>query len=236
MAHWEEMTVDGNPVKIFAGMPPKDTRGDGPHPAFMICQHAPGLDAFVERVIDRLAEAGYASFAWDAYHRTGADHPERREKVTDDGLITDMKATLAHMAKNPKIDMRRVGIMGHCMGGRTAYLGAASIDAFKVCGVFWGGSILMPRGHSGPSPLDLTRNIKCPVIGFFGNEDANPSPVDVNKIDAELTRCGVPHDFHRYDGAGHAFQNFTNAKNYREAQAEDAWGKELAFFKTKLNP
>jgi carboxymethylenebutenolidase len=74
------------------------------------------------------------------------------------------------------------------------------------------------------------------MIGFFGNDDANPSPDDVNKIDAELIRCGVPHDFHRYDGAGHAFQNFTNEKNYREKQAEDAWAKELAFFKAKLTP
>lgn len=236
MAHWEEMSVEGKPVKIFAGMPTRDKWGDGPHPAFVLCQHAPGLDAFVERVIDRLADNGYASFAWDAYHRTGADHPDRRDHVTDDGLLADMKATLAHMGKNPKVDLRRAGIMGHCMGGRTAYLGAASIDAFKVCGVFWGGSILLPRGHSGASPLDLTKNIKCPVIGFFGNEDANPSPDDVNKIDAELTRCGVPHEFHRYDGAGHAFQNFTNEKNYRERQAEDAWTKELAFFKAKLTP
>jgi carboxymethylenebutenolidase len=74
------------------------------------------------------------------------------------------------------------------------------------------------------------------VIGFFGNEDQNPSPADVNTIDAELTKWKVPHEFHRYDGAGHAFQNFTNEKNYREKQAEDAWAKELAFFKAKLNP
>lgn len=232
MAHWEELQIEGKPVKVFAGMP----KGDGPHPAFVLCQHAPGLDAFTERVIDRLAESGFASMAWDAYHRTGADHPDRRDKITDAGLITDMRATLAHMAKNPNIDMRRVGIAGHCMGGRTAYLGAASIDAFRCCGVFWGGSIAAPRGHDGPSPLALTNNIQCPVIGFFGNEDANPSPADVDRIDAELTAHKIPHEFHRYDGAGHAFQNFTNTERYRERQAEDAWTKELAFFRRMLSP
>ncbi len=35
-------------------------------------------------------------------------------------------------------------------------------------------------------------------------------------------RHGVSHSFHRYDGAGHAFQNFFNDANYRESQAEDA--------------
>ena len=226
MAHWEETTVDGGPMRIFAGMP----QGKGPHPAFLLCQHAPGLDAFTEKVIDRLAENGYASFAYDAYHRTGADHPERRDKVTDAGLLADMRATLAHMAKTAGVDMTRVGIAGHCMGGRTSYLGAASIDAFKVCGVFWGGNILKPRGGD-VSPFELTKDIKCPVIGFFGNDDQNPSPADVDAIDAELTKHKVAHEFHRYDGAGHAFQNFTNAERYRERQAEDAWVKELAFFK-----
>lgn len=172
MAHWEKLQVKGKSVKVFAGMP----KGDGPHPAFVLCQHAPGLDAFTERVIDRLAENGFAAMAWDGYHRTGADHPDRRTSVTDAGSLTDIKATLAYMVKNPKIDMSRIGIAGHCMGGRTAYLGAVKIDAFRCCGVFWGGSILSPRGHDGPSPLALTKNIKCPVIGFLAMKTRTRRP------------------------------------------------------------
>jgi dienelactone hydrolase len=76
----------------------------------VLCQHAPGLEAFTERVIDRLAENGFAAMAWDAYHRTGADHPDRRDHVTDAGLVADIEATLAHMGKNAKIDMRRIAI------------------------------------------------------------------------------------------------------------------------------
>ena len=228
MAHWEETKVAGKPVKVFAGMP----KGNGPHPAILLCQHAPCLEAFTEKVIDRLAEAGFASAAIDMYHRTGADHPQRREAVTDAGLIEDIRATLAHLKANKSIDANRIVIAGHCMGGRTAYLGAVSMDAFKGLGIFWGGSILKPRGHEMDSPFDHTQNIKCPVIGFFGNDDQNPSPADVDTIDAEMTQLGIKHSFHRYDGAGHAFQNFANEKNYREKQAEDAWGKELAFFKS----
>ena len=119
------------------------------------------------------------------------------------------------------------------MGGRTALLGAGSLDAFKLLGIFWGGNIMVARGHDGATPFDLIKNVKCPVVGFFGNDDTNPSADDVNKIDAEMTKQKVAHEFHRYDGAGHAFQNFTNER-YRERQAEDAWGKELAFFKKNL--
>ena len=231
MANWEETTLEGHVVKLLTGMP----KGAGPHPAIVLCQHAPGLDAFTAKVCDRLAENGIASAAIDMYHRTGADHPERREKITDVGLLADIQATLNHFRANKQIDMNRVGIAGHCMGGRTALLGAASIpDAFKLLGIFWGGNIMTARGHDGPSPFELIKNVKCPVIGFFGNEDKNPSPADVDKIDAEMTKHGIAHQFHRYDGAGHAFQNFTNEQNYRERQAEDAWGKELAFFKKHL--
>jgi carboxymethylenebutenolidase len=44
----------------------------------------------------------------------------------------------------------------------------------------------------------------------------------------------VPHSFYRYDGAGHAFQNFPNEKQYRRQQSEDAWEKVLAFFDQHL--
>ena len=54
-------------------------------------------------------------------------------------------------------------------------------------------------------------------------------PADVDKIDAELSRHGKAHEFHRYEGAGHAFLNFTNADRYRPSQAKDAWEKMLAF-------
>jgi carboxymethylenebutenolidase len=51
----------------------------------------------------------------------------------------------------------------------------------------------------------------------------------VRAIDAELTRFGTPHEFHTYDGAGHAFLNFSNAQAYRPGPAKDAWEKMLAF-------
>ena len=45
---------------------------------------------------------------------------------------------------------------------------------------------------------------------------------DVKQIDAGLTRHGKRHELHSYDGAGHAFLNFTNATTYRERRAKDA--------------
>ena len=47
--------------------------------------------------------------------------------------------------------------------------------------------------------------------------------------EAELKRLGKNYEFHRYDGAGHAFFAWYRP-NYRVEQAEDGWQKVYAFF------
>jgi carboxymethylenebutenolidase len=155
--------------------------------------------------------------------------------LKDDEIIADMNATLAHMksVKSPAIGP--VGIVGFCMGGRVSYLVAAANNEIRACTVFYGGNILKQWG-SLPSPYDRTKDISCPVIGFFGSEDTNPSPEDVKKIAAELARLGKPHEFHSYNGAGHAFQNFLDATRYRERPARGTWSEMLAFFSQHLKP
>jgi carboxymethylenebutenolidase len=56
----------------------------------------------------------------------------------------------------------------------------------------------------------------------------------VKQIAAELTRLGKPHEFHSYNNAGHAFQNFLDAPRYRERPAHGTWGEMLAFFAQNL--
>ena len=47
----------------------------------------------------------------------------------------------------------------------------------------------------------------CPLLGIFGNDDANPTADQVNRTEAVLKKLGKNYEFHRYDGAGHAFFN-----------------------------
>ena len=82
-----------------------------------------------------------------------------------------------------------------------------------------------------PTPFERLRNIRCPVIGFFGDQDAHPSPADVDAIDAELTRHGISHAFHRYPDVGHGFQNPAHSEPQERAAAEDSWGKTFAFLR-----
>src|SRR5438876_664519 len=83
--------------------------------------------------------------------------------------------------------------------------------------------------REGPAPVDRTSEIHCPLLGLFGEEDANPSPADMRKLDAELTKHGKVHEFYSYPGAGHAFMN-RRGERYRADADGDSWPKTLAFF------
>src|SRR5207237_1280347 len=83
------------------------------------------------------------------------------------------------------------------------------------------------------APIDLTAKLRCPLLGLFGNDDENPNRDQVNRTEAVLKKLGKSYDFHRYDGAGHAFFNAARPA-YRPEQALDGWDKVFAFFRKHL--
>ncbi len=232
MGHMVQIAVDGAEMNVYMAEPD----GAGPHPAILLTFHRGGVDEFTCTYIDDLAAAGYVAVAPNFYHRSPADSDsgEAQGRVIDAELVADIDATVAMLQGLSSVKSDAIGIVGHCFGGRNSYLGAASNPAFRACAVFYGGSTMVARGDDRPSPFELMQNIACPLMGFFGNDDQNPSPDDIDKIDAELTRHGVNHVFHRYDGAGHAFQNFTAPDRYKETQARDAQAKLLTFLNAEL--
>ena len=76
-------------------------------------------------------------------------------------------------------------------------------------------------------------NLRCPVLGLFGNDDQYPSPADVDEFERILTELGKPHEFHRYDGAGHAFFA-VNRPAFRPEAANDGWERIAEFYATHL--
>jgi carboxymethylenebutenolidase len=91
-------------------------------------------------------------------------------------------------------------------------------------------------GEASMPPIALSGQIRGKVIGIFGNDDENPSQDDVDDIDAALTAAGVDHEFHRYDGAGHGFQDFVNDERFRKEATVDSWARVMAFFARELEP
>lgn len=232
MSRYDEIEVGGSPMTVFVAAP----EGPGPHPAVLVMCHRAGLDDFTKDVVERLAAAGYAACAPDVFHRrAGIEDPaERSAEMKDSEVAADIAAALAHLAGMDNVYAAKIAIMGHCMGGRMAFLGASVNPAFRAAVIYYSGNMFVSWGNEGPTPFERLKDITCPVIGFFGLDDKNPSPADVDKIEAALKEHGIAHEFHRYEGAGHAFQNFVRAEAYREEATKDSWRRTLDFLKREL--
>ena len=89
----------------------------------------------MEEMTERIAAAGYFGVTPDLYHRDGPDckdeGPTRRTRLRDTGIIKDVNATVDFLKTSKLVNSGRVGIVGFCLGGRVAYLMAASNPSFK---------------------------------------------------------------------------------------------------------
>jgi carboxymethylenebutenolidase len=228
---WETTQSGGKAMRVYLGVPDRPAG----HPGIVIAQHAGGVDEMIQDVVHRLHREGYVVAAPELFHRqapTGIEPLARIALLKDDEIIADMNAAIALM-KSGRENVGPIGVVGYCMGGRVSYLMATANPELKACAVFYGGNIMKPLGGT-VTPFERSAEIKCPMIGFFGMDDTNPSQDDMRKISAELTRLNKWHEFHSYRDAGHAFLNFINPERYRERQARAAWTEMLAFFTEKL--
>jgi carboxymethylenebutenolidase len=225
--------VNESPMDIYVDGPERTTAG----PAILLMYHRGGIDAFTRRVAGKLAAAGYLVAVPDVSHRVGRDvpMPDRKRFFKDSEVVADMRAACDYLHGRPDVDKDTLVIMGHCMGGRMALLGAGTLPGFCGAVVYYGGGVHLSWGEEATTPFDTLRNIRVPVIGFFGNLDKNPSPEQVDRIDAELTRHGIVHSFHRYDDAGHGFQNRAPGTPGEQAAAEDSWTRTFAFLGSVLS-
>jgi carboxymethylenebutenolidase len=212
-------------------------KGPGPFPGVVVTFHKDGLNEFTEWVVDDLAANGFAAIAPNHFHvlPPGKGPDDRKDYLDDEKLAQDLRAA-AEWLKAQKEVGPKLALIGHCMGGRTTWVGLETWPDLWAAGcVFYSGGAQGTQGKKYPAPAERFAEVACPVAGFFGNNDKNPSPADVNLYDERLTKLGKPHEFHRYDGAGHAFLN-KFADSYRETQAKDAWAKALAFMRRHLAP
>jgi carboxymethylenebutenolidase len=225
--------VQGSPMDVLLFEP----EGSGPFPGVVVAQHIPvahaGLetDPFQIDVGERLAGAGYAVSMPHFFHwwPKEADIEIKRKEFRDDRAVADFTAAFDLLAKSDKVDANRIAVLGHCWGGRLCWLGACHNPKYKAAVMLYGGRVKTGMGAGSVPLIGLADRIRCPVMGLFGNEDQNPSPADVDDMDAALTAAGVAHAFHRYDGAGHGFQDYTNPNRYRREASDDAWTKLLGF-------
>ncbi len=240
---WEKITVDGGEMDLYASVPSGSAGFSAPYPAVLVAQHATGVDAFIQDICDRLAADGYAAVAPNLYHRhteavisesaAGGPRPSPSALLSDPDIVADINATVDWLLSHDAVRSDRIGVTGFCMGGRVAWLAAATNSNFQAVAPYYGGNLMTTWGAGKTPPYDLANEIDCPMLFHFGEIDANPSQADMQKLDAELTRLGKAHTFYTYPGADHAFMNPTGGR-YNENAAVASWPRTLEFFAQRL--
>lgn len=229
---WEGVKVDESQMPLYVSLP----ESGGPVPGIVVVHGQSGLENFIKDTTHMLALQGYAAVAPNLYHRDGPDckdeNPVRKARLRDPSIIKDIEGAIGFLKNHQRVNGGKLGIVGFCMGGRIVYLMSAASKDLRAGVMFYGSGTMVPFGE-GPTPFDRTREISCPIQGHFGAEDQNPSPEDMRKLDAELTRFGKSHEFHSYAGAAHAFTN-TGSMNYRPHAAALSWPKAMEFFARHL--
>ena len=211
----------------------------------VVIMHLPGWDEWIIEVTRKFAHHGYAAISPHLYFREGPGSPDdigarvrAAGGVADAQVVGDVAASIAYLRAQPNSN-GKVGVIGFCSGGRHAYLAAAASPAstrWSTAGAATWWSTIRRRqldARKPVAPIDLTEKLTAPLIGIFGNDDANPNREQVNKTEAVLKKLGKNYEFHRYDGCGHAFFNWARPA-YRPEQAADGWAKVFAFLKKHI--
>ena len=212
--------------------------GGGPHPGVVIIHHMPGWDGPNKEIARRFAHHGFVTILPNLHFREGKATPEENSAsvraaggMPDDRTMGDVQGAIDHLRALPYLN-GKVGVIGYCSGGRQTYLAACTlrgIDAAIDC--YGGGVVAKPEdltARQPTAPIELTKNLQCPLLGLFGVEDTRPSPDDTAKTEAALKTHGKTFEFLTYENAGHAFFA-VDRPQYRQHAAVDGWKKVLAW-------
>ncbi len=221
---------DGMTVRAYLVGP----QGKAKRPAIIVIQEWWGLNDHIKDIAKRYAQEGYIAIVPDLYSRLGNkvvpnSNPDEAGKLMgslkrEDGL-KDLQATVAYLKTLPEADAARIGVTGFCMGGTYALMLPCVSQAIKAAAPFYG---------QVPNPDAPIKELACPVLYIYGEDDGWITKADVQRLANALKKYGKQGEIKTYPGAPHAFFNDTRKDVYKQAEARDAWTRALAFFKQHL--
>jgi carboxymethylenebutenolidase len=216
MGTWIELkAADGHHFKAWQAMPAGKPKG-----AIVVIQEIFGVNAHIRDVTERYAALGYVAIApaiFDRYERdfdvgyAGADFERGMgiaKRLNMDTILLDTAAAKAAVAGHGK-----TGIVGYCLGGTIAWLGATRLG-FDAAEGYYGGRI---AAFDAEVP-------KCPVQLHFGEKDAN-IPLSVG----ENVKAKHPDVEVFVYPADHGFACDARAQ-FDEPSRDLAWSRVVPFF------
>jgi carboxymethylenebutenolidase len=226
-------------VQAYLASPEGDDQGGG----VIVIHHMPGFDRASKEIVRRFAELGFDAICPNLHWRDApgaapddaAAVSRAKGGVPDARLLDDVDAAIRYLRGLPTSN-GKVGVIGYCSGGRQAVLAACclEVDAAVDC---YGAFVTSASPAGWPYEVadlrDRLGDLRCPLLGLFGNDDQTPSPADVDDLAQVLDKHGKRHEFHRYDNAGHGFFAVDRAM-YRVEPAQQGWARINEFFRAEL--
>ena len=227
---WTSVAVPGGAFfDAWLATPPA-----GSGPGLVLFQEIFGVNEHIRSVAEQYALDGFVVLAPDIFWRSqrraelGYEGADRQRGIQLAGQLKgpelglDMVAAVTALRSRPEVNGARVGAIGYCMGGRLAFLAAATagVDAAVA---YYGGGI-----HD---QLDKAANIECPVLFHYAERDDHIPMSAVDKVRSAMQ--GKPAEVHVYPGAMHGFNCWARG-SYHAPSAALAHGRSLQFLAQNL--
>jgi carboxymethylenebutenolidase len=200
-----------------------------PSGSVVLAHHRTGVDDFMWDAARRCLDQGFAVTVPDFFRLLPADlaPEERKARLDDEHVIDDLRFACTALRRRVAA-AAAPSILGFCMGGRVAFLGAAATDLFSRAACFYGGDLHRAWGN-GRAPIDVVRPGMPPVQLHRGSHDRNPSAELAAEALAAVERSGGTMTTVTYAGARHAFLDWRKQERYVADAASLAWRTTMAF-------
>jgi carboxymethylenebutenolidase len=219
--------------------------GPGPFPGIIFYMDAPGIREELRNMARRIAKSGYYCVLPDMYYRLGTVHfdiPRRDDAMTavvlaamrhltNERVVDDTAALLAHFDAQDTVKPGAVGCVGHCMSGQYITTVAARFPhRMAAAASLYGVGIITDQPDS---PHRLLDKIKGELYYAFAETDhAVPAHIP-GELKAALDKVDVRHELKVFPGTQHGFC-FPERAVYDTFAAEETWSKILAMWDRNL--
>jgi carboxymethylenebutenolidase len=181
-----------------------------------------GRDEYAESVADALATAGIAAATVDLYDGRRAKTLEEalalRGSLVEEAVLTKLDGARSALLALPRPPVR-VGLLGFCMGGGFALLGACH-RPFSFAVDYYG---RIDRAED-------VAGLSGPLLVILASEDERVTPWAFSELMPAVRGAKKRLTVELYPGVRHAFHR-PGWEGHDAAAAADAWGRTVRFLR-----
>ncbi|MGC4082895.1 MAG: dienelactone hydrolase family protein [Vicinamibacterales bacterium] len=228
----------------------------GKHPAVIIWPDAFGLRVSMREMAKRLANAGYSVLVPNPFYRVAKSpvftdiskfsfsNPTSNKITPLMGLIgadgaaeKDATAFVAWLDKQPAVDTsKKIGTQGYCMGGPLVFRTAAAVpNRIGAVGSFHGGGLVTDAPNS---PHLLVPKTRARFYVAVASNDDQRQPDAKDKLKDAFKKAGRTAEVKVYKSLhGWCVPDMpadASGPIYNQPEAEEAWTKLMALYRTAL--